>query len=161
MGYDMSVVNADGTPVSREICPNNYWRRNMFGGGKQADKLVALGMASWPTSDTGRFPEPPEHTTADYEKAEAEGNYDYEHPDYTAILFPYLKDRRGATVGINAAKLCGTNDGWWVTREECQEALAAWEAAGKPEVDDFGSGPFGDTIPFLRAAAEHHGFRVY
>lgn len=161
MGFDMNVVNEDGTTVNRETCPNNYWRRNISGGVAQAEKLVALGMASWPTSEPGRFPDRPAHTDVAYEQAEADENYDYEHPDYAAILFPYLRDRRDATVGINAAKLCGSNDGWWVTREECQEALTAWEAAGKPAVDDFGSGPIGDTIPFLTAAAEHHGFRIY
>lgn len=158
MGYDMHVVDEQGKNVK---CDNDYWRRNIFGSTQQAEKLVELGMASWPTERRGEFPQRPDHIEEAYAKARAADDWDYEHPDYTAVLFPYLKARNGATVGINAAKLCDTNDGWWVTREECQEALKVWEASGKPPVDDFGRGPLGDTIPFLQAAAEHHGFRVY
>ena len=72
-----------------------------------------------------------------------------------------VRDRRGAGKGIAVYKLCNSNDGWWVTKEECQEFLDLWEAAGKPVVDDFGSGPYEDTIPFIRAAAANGGFRVY
>lgn len=159
MGYDMSVVDEHGDRVS---CENNYWRRNIFGGSKQAEKLVELGMAQWPTTnDRPRFPDRPEHVRAEYEAHEEAGDYDWDHPDWLALLHPHLKDRRGSTQGIAAYKLCDSNDGWWVTREECEQALAAWEQAGRPDVDDFGSGPIGDTIPFLQAAAAHHGFRVW
>ena len=161
MGYDMYVVDEKGHKVGRE--PHHYWRRNIWGGGTQADKLVELGMAEWsaPGYKQARFPERPAHTLEAYEKAMDADDWDYEHPDYAAILFPFLKDRRGSTHGITADKLCDSNDGWWVTKEECQEALDAWEKAGRPDVDDFDTGPIGDTIPFLRVAAEHHGFRVW
>lgn len=59
--------------------------------------------------------------------------------------------------GISVYKLCHSNDGWWVTKIECQSALQLWERNGRPDVD----GEAGDTIPFLRAAADHEGFRVW
>ncbi|NKS29272.1 hypothetical protein GS534_00840 [Rhodococcus hoagii] len=155
----MSVVDEAGKSVEGE---NTYWHRTLGSGYRQAEKLVTLGMAQWSSSNhEAPFPKRPSHLYAEYEQHEADGDYEWEHPEYAAKLNAFLKDRRRSRYGIASHKLCGSNDGWWVTREECEQALEAWEKAGRPDVDDLGGGPLGDTIPFLRAAAAHHGFRVW
>jgi hypothetical protein len=160
MGYDMYVVDEHGEKIARS--EHSYWRRNIFGGHPQAQKLVELGMASWPTTPRPDYPQQPEGTEWKYD--EETGDATLVGPgaeEYRAAEHVHLRSRFGATTGIAAYKLCDTNDGWWVTVEECREALDAWGKAGRPDVDDFGRGPSGDTIPFLQLAAEHGGFRVW
>lgn len=166
MGYDMYVVDEQGENVR---CENDYWRRNMFGGIRQAELFVSLGLGYWADNELFKAAE-----EAGWPKREGI-EYDYnEETDesvlkgdpalvaaYEAAVRERVRDRRGEGKGISVYKLCNTNDGWWVTKEECQEFLDLWEAAGKPDVDDFGNGPYGDTIPFIRAAVANGGFRVY
>lgn len=161
MGYDMYVVNEHGSKIERS--EHSYWRRNLSGGYAQAEKLVGLGLASWPaSSERLDYPRLPEGAAWRWDEAAQDDVLVGDGvAEYLATEREHLRDRRGAPTGIAAHKLCGSNDGWWVTAEECREALEAWERAGRPDVDDFGHGPFGDTIPFLQLAAEHHGFRVW
>lgn len=159
MGYDMFVVDKDGQTIPET--EYRYWRRNIRGGHAQAERLVELGMASWPTQAGPDFPDIPEGTTWQENEDGTDILVGPGAADYIAAVNSLLTDRRGATKGIAAHKLCGSNDGWWVTAEECREALQIWEETGRPAVDDFGGGPLDDTIPFLQLAAEHHGFRVW
>lgn len=155
----MHVVDADGDPVD---CENNYWRRNIFGGHRQAQRLVDVGMGYWPRCERPSFPEEPEG--AEWLENEETGERlpvnelaDQAMAEHVA----FLKATYSEEPGISVYKLCGTNDGWWVTKAECQSALKLWEEAGCPVVDDLGDWTYGDTIPFLRAAADHEGFRVW
>jgi hypothetical protein len=158
MGYDMYVVDDKGETIP-DLGDAGYWRRALGSGYRQAKRLEEAGMGSWgmeqlfQEAEAQGFPKRPETV----EWSDREDNYVGEGAEeYRKVLLAYLSDRRGAPMGIALWKLCNTNDGWWVTKEECQEALAAWEAAGQPEVDDYD-----DTIPFLRVAAAYGGFRVY
>lgn len=159
MGYDMHVINADGSRAYRidysdgddfekTVLPqikerddlHLYFRRSISGGIWQCQRLERAGM--------GYF-----------------GDLQYVEcgcTDYTGGFCCDVNRRMLGAVdadrpGINLAKMCSTNDGWHVTRLECLAALALWEAAGRPDVDD----GYGDLIPFLRAAAEHDGFVVW
>lgn len=169
IGYDMYVVDDAGNNVSGLTLPEcghetHYWRRNLSGGVRQAEEFIKAGMGAWGPDDVWLeadkkgFPALPAGVTRD---DEADGYVGEGAAEYTAALHAYLRDPRGVTHGIPVYKLTNTNDGWWVTKEECEHALLLWEAAGQPVVDDFGYGAYGDTIPFLRAAADHGGFRVY
>lgn len=141
----------------------HYWRRNIFGGRTQADLLVAAGIGYWPKCDKPDFPS--------VEGAEY-GEYDEDIDDNVPLndaareeqrlAEEYLKATYSEEPGISVYKLCDSNDGWWVTQAECKSALELWEKKGRPEVDRFGDHPaYNDTIPFLRAAAAHAGFRVW
>jgi hypothetical protein len=166
VGFDMWCVDENGDSIHGgcevEAHGDHYWRRNIFGGRPQAQKLVDIGIGYW--SDLNKRGPWPSYE--DYGLVE--------NPDYIgetgtqqflgARLEEYLHDRNAhlrATYderpGIAVYKLCDTNDGWWVTQAECRSALAMWDAAGQPDVDD----GYGDTIPFLRASADHNGFRVW
>lgn len=156
MGYDMHVVDTEGRDVD---CENNYWRRNMSGGYRQAERLVELGVAYWTADENipGNWPEAP----ADAIRSDEGELWDEEtgeelDPRYRRIILNHLRQRDSERSGIAAYKLCHSNDGWWVTKEECAAALAIWENVGKPDWD-FG---LGDLEPFLRAASAHGGFRV-
>lgn len=170
MGYDMYVVDESGENV-RDCSDHeqHYWRRNMSGGGRQAEKLVEAGMGEWSPDNVWRvaeeagFPKrPPGVEWVD--RGDDDSGYEGDGAEeFQAALDAHLRDPRGVTRGIPVYKLCNTNDGWWVTKQECADALMLWEANGRPDVDTFNPdvGPYGDTIPFLRAAADHGGFRVY
>lgn len=160
MGYDMHVVDKDGKRIPHS--EHSSWQRNTSGGYHQANILVGFGMASWSTQEHPNPPLPPERFSWEYDEATGKDVIVGEGADeYHAAKLAHLRDRFGAPIGIAAHKLCSSNDGWWVTVEECREALEAWEKAGRPPVDDFGHGPLGDTIPFLQLAAQHGGFRVW
>ena len=156
MGYDMSVVDSNG---QRAECENGYWRRNMYGGARQAERLVELGIGYWLTDNTVPGPWPAE--PADAARTEDGELWDDEggivDPGYRQTVFNHLRQTGDERPGIAAYKLCSSNDGWWVTKAECISALALWEKAGKPDWD-LG---LNDLEPFLRAAAEHDGFRVW
>lgn len=164
MGYDMYVVDEQGEQLSREECAHNYWRRNIFGGGRQARKFAELGLGGWADDDLFEaaeaegWPDRPETVQYNEETDRWEGEG---LEEWDAATNRKLRDRRGSGPGIAVYKLCNSNDGWWVTKEECQEFLDMWDVIGRPPVDDFGDGPYNDTIPFIQAAAAHGGFRVY
>ena len=162
----MYVVDEQGERVSREECEHYYWRRAIGSGGAQARIFVDLGLGGWADDDLFTAAEaegwPPRPETVQYN----EETDRWEGPgleEWDEATNRKLRDRRGAGPGIAVWKLCNSNDGWWVTKEECQEFLDMWDVIGRPVVDDLsGSGdPYGDTIPFIQAAAAHGGFRVY
>ena len=62
--------------------------------------------------------------------------------------------------GIPVHKVCYSNDGWHVTKEEAKSALLIYNReieAGKSHPDIFS----GDFIPFLESAARHDGFETW
>jgi hypothetical protein len=175
VGYDMHTVDDMGRNIHRGDCTDeshgdHYWRRNIFGGGAQADRLEAAGMGFWPRegmagSVPGKWPEADEYgiTANDaWEGSDDDPNDPQWHGDpakiaeYEAAVRSYMKQTYDERPGIALYKLCHSNDGWWVTKAECESALKLWEANGSPKVDEYD-----DTIPFLRASAAHDGFRVY
>lgn len=165
MGYDMYVVDEAGQTVPRDVVDPNYWRRNLSGGYWQAKKFEELGLGTWceefryEQAEEWGFPDPPENLEFDEDTETYTGEG---AQAYNVLLQEYLKDRRGSGLGIALYKLTGSNDGWWVTKEECEEFLTLWEAAGQPEVDRFRDDYIAnDTIPFIRSAAAYSGFRVY
>jgi hypothetical protein len=142
---------------------DHYWRRNIFGMGGQLDMLAQHGMA-FNSNAVGQWPEQPDGLEwGDDDELVGPGA-----AEYNAAMLDYLKstevllDENGTQlIGIPVHKF-SSNDGWWVTKAECLAALVAWEKAGRPVVDKFGDHePYNDTIPFLCAAADHDGFRVY
>jgi len=148
VGYDCYVVDQNGDTVDIE---GGYYRRNIFGMGPQRDRFEAVGMGYWPQGDRGDFPDRPEGVDwNDQDELVGPGA-----DEYQAAVSAHLKDTCDERPGICLDKLC-SNDGWWVTKVECESALKLWEQAGEPELDDYG-----DTIPFLRVAAAYCGFRVY
>jgi hypothetical protein len=161
MGYDMSTVDETGKSIRDCNDPehgDHYWRRNIWGAGAQADKLEAAGIGYWPR---GEIP----HAWPDVEGAEY-GEYDDdldEAPplndqarEQNRLIEQFMKATYDERPGIALYKLVNSNDGWWVTKAECESALKLWEQAGKPKLDEYG-----DTIPFLKAGAAHEGFRVW
>lgn len=160
IGYDMHAVDENGLNVRG--CDNpehgdHYWRRSIFGGHPQAVRLVEAGMGYWPLCDKPPWPE-----VKGAEFGEYDDDLDECPPlndaarEQLRLNEAYLKATYNEAPGISVYKLCDSNDGWWVTKLECESALKLWEQAGKPAVDEYG-----DTIPFLRAAAAHSGFRVW
>lgn len=160
----MHVVDQQGETIYRCDKPEHgehYWRRGAFSGHGQAQRLVDAGMGYWPTCTKPPWPE-----EEDYGVTE-NPDYDYDAdprewlgervPEFQAAIHAYLKATYDEQPGISVYKLCGSNDGWWVTQIECESALKLWEQNGSPDVDE----GLGDTIPFLRAAADHAGFRVF
>jgi hypothetical protein len=165
MGYDCYIRSTSDpepewpdpfTPEAYEKCrvvrdeweerTHGYFRRSMSGGSRLADALVEMGMGfdaevfvpvpPWPSRE--------EYVVEEYD-AETDRVLDWHGPEIP---------------GIHYHKVCTSNDGWHVTREECRSALALYEFAirdGKAHPDAFHD----DFIPFLRAAAEHDGFEVH
>lgn len=156
MGYDMFTRGAEGCTDPDH--KDHYLRRALGNGGALARELVNAGMGEWGddelflAAERDGFPVPPETLERDESTDEWVGE---DAQDYIAKLEAYLSDRRGAGRGVAVWKLCNTNDGWHVTQAECDEAMAAWEEAGRPAMSQ------DDIIPFLRAGADHDGFEVH
>src|SRR4051812_4444739 len=165
MGFDMTTADKAAKKVSASDDPSNaenYCRGSIGGGGPQAQLLVDAGMGYW-SEPTGDWPKPEDYSLTvnpDYDYGEDSRQYLGEPGDierFWAAHTAHLKATYSETPGIAVYKLCGTNDGWWVTKAECASALKLWEKAGEPDVDNGN----GDTIPFLRAGADHGGFQVW
>lgn len=163
MGYDCNTVNEAGHSIRDRDCDDpehggHYWRRGAFSAQGQAQKLVDAGIGYWPMHDKPPWPE-----REDAEFGEFDEDLDECPPlndaarELMAAQIDYLKATYSEEPGISVYKLCNTNDGWWVSAIECKSALALWERNGCPDIDD----DRGDTIPFLRAGADHAGFRVW
>lgn len=148
MGYSMQVVDEDGRPVPGV----ERWDCAMAGGCRLADLLIGAGMAYWPHGEA-KMPDMPMFYDDDQDPLTGDSVV----PEHRAVEWSYLRATWDERPGIAAHKLCRTNDGWWVTRAECESALKLWERAGEPPVVD----RLGDVLPFLRAAAEYEGFRVW
>jgi hypothetical protein len=154
----MHTVDADGEIVrgcGKRSHGEHYLRRNIFGMGEQRELWERAGIGFWPVAERGKYPRAPEEL--EYQDGELTGPGAVE---YRAALITHLRSTGDERPGIPLDKFC-SNDGWWVTKAECASALKLWEANGRPEVDRFGDRVFNDTIPFLRAGADHEGFRVW
>jgi hypothetical protein len=156
--------HGDETKCDDPAHGEHYWRRNIGGGGAQAQRLVDAGMGYWSDAPNHTpWPEPKDYGLVqnpeyDFDDDPRQWVGDPEKiAELEAATFTLLKATYSETPGIAVYKLCSTNDGWWVTKAECASALAIWEQKGCPDVDD----GYGDTIPFLRAGAAHEGFRVW
>lgn len=157
----MSTVDDKGQKVRDCTDPehgDHYWRRSIFGGHPQAERLVAAGLGYWPMCERPPLPEieGAEYAKYDDDLDECPPLNDAAREELRAQE-AYLKATYNEAPGISVYKLCGSNDGWWVTQTECKTALELWEKNGRPDVDE----GYGDTIPFLRAGAAHSGFRVW
>lgn len=148
MGYDMHVVDETGTPIREE---GSTLHPNLSGGLHLAQSLVEHGMGYWSTEERLPYPKLEAYAWINDEQVVID-------PEAEQELFAYLRQSGLAEpeAGIAVYKICGSNDGWWVTKEECETALVLWEEAGQPEVSQFTR-----LIPFLRIAAAHEGFRVW
>lgn len=157
MGYDMYV-----RPIPHGSRPADYYnsdqylRRNIFGMHPTVEAMVELGMAFW--SEHGPFPEYPgyEHFDAEDEPVTDEGR---EYAARVAKLLSWHGDDPQAQ-GIPSHKFT-SNDGWHVTKQECEQALAAYDAAmaaGHVHPERWFRD---DLIPFLRHAAAADGFEVH
>jgi hypothetical protein len=146
---------------------HGYFRRSMGGGAGLADALIAMGMGfeaeKW-------VPIPPfpmaEEYGVEYDEWQDDGGRWHDGykgdraKEYEADLAEHLRWHGPEIPGIPIHKICTTNDGWVVTREECRAALVLYDAAivsGREHPDAFRD----DFIPFLIAAAAADGFEVF
>lgn len=131
-----------------------YFSLNMRGMGSYRDVMLALGMAHESASPVQSYEwsDLPDHDDDEAAYYEAADRLTGQHPgDYPTI--PSFK--------------FSTNDGWWVTPEECAAAVAQWDAQGIPA--DLPTAQrliveeayWGRWIEYLRLAAQHDGFRVH
>lgn len=152
MGYDMSVK---GAAANTE---HDYLRRNIFGMHPTVEAMVGLEMAFW--SPSPEFPKSwPDYSDCAHWDAEGEpvsGEARGYQERIQRLLATHGECR---TPGIPSHKFT-SNDGWHVTREECEQALEIYEKAlanGRAHPEFFRD----DVIPFLRCAAKHDGFEVW
>lgn len=178
MGYDCTIILNDPTSdpcpevdweneASRENyeawCDRNYFRRNVWGMEHLRDAMVQLGMAFTDFDVMPDFPDAEAWGVRFNEWKNADGKWESGYvgtrsKEYEAEIERVLRFHGPEIPGIPMHKFC-SNDGWIVTREECQAALGLYEFAlrdGKGHPDAFGD----DFIPFLRQAARHKGFEV-
>lgn len=159
MGYDMSVR---GAPADTE---HDYLRRNIFAGYPFGLAMIELGMGF----DAGNPPEWPEESAYGVEYKEwqdAEGKWQGGYVGDRAAEYEQamtdVRDWHGPVDknGVPCHKIWGSNDGWHVTKKECEQALDAYRAAiaaGKTHPGIFGD----DAIPFLECAAKFDGFETH
>jgi hypothetical protein len=110
-----------------------YFRLNIHGMGKYRALMDGLGMLNytdppedWPDRETFKIPQITVHP--DYTGGQDYLDDDESSPQYAAYEAAY-DEWRGFMpegTGITLAKLC-SNDGWIVTPEECESALAIWD----------------------------------
>lgn len=119
--------------------------------------LINLDMAGAPTDQRVDLPLAPEGVT--WSDANGWGST-LAGAAYQLALDAYWQHRRGVEYGIAGYKLIGGNDGWWVSVEECHEAIEVWESMG-PSEQECQPEMVRRFVRMLRAAAAHHGFRVW
>lgn len=145
-----------------------YFRRNMFGGSRLANALIDMGMGfdalaygvKWPD-----WPSAEEYGVEHKEWLDDEGEYHSERQGERAAEFEAANnatlDWHGPEIpGIPVHKICYSNDGWHVTKEEAHAALLIYRRAiesGKGHPESFRD----DFIPFLETAARHDGFETW
>lgn len=155
MGYDMYVRGA------AKDADDGYLRRNIFGMHPTVEAMVTLGMAFWsPSPGFPKSPEPYEEHIRWDDQVEDDVPVTAEGQTYVERLASALSTHGECrTPGIPSHKFT-SNDGWHVTREECEQALAVYDKA----IGDGATHPDllrDDVIPFLRCAAQHDGFEVH
>jgi hypothetical protein len=124
------------------------------------DALIAMGMG-FEAEDYFTVPPWPDRAEYGVQYDEWDGHVIGERAKEFEDAVAEVLRWRGPEIppGIPVPKVCTSNDGWHVTREECRAALRLYEFAirdGKTHPEAFGD----DFIPFLRAAAEADGFEI-
>lgn len=115
MGYDMTIQHDGHLKGDKE-----YFRLNIFGMSRYRSLMEELGMVY----DGGRGIEENEWPEWDAEEAaKDEDAYEFQH---AVKVRPLLTRHPEGGDTIPAHKL-GSNDGWYVTSDECYAALARWE----------------------------------
>lgn len=147
----------------------SYFRLNIWGMGYCRNAMAEVGMMYWAAPEL-EFPDYDEPKREDYG---SEGSWVFAVSEYDEahekLCIPVQKQGGGGR-GIPSFKL-SDNSGWWVTKEECQEAVDIWEeyqAANDPgnEASDetkevLGYGWWPKWIEYLKRGAQNDGFRVY
>lgn len=141
--------------------PNNYLRRNLWGGCKLAAAMVELGMA-YEVEQYIALPEWPD--VSDYDVVWSDDANDYVGQQADAFRQALVDHRSWHGVsdipGIPVHKIAGSNDGWHVTALECQAALGIYRqkiSEGVSHPDVFRD----DVIPFLKHGASTDGFETH
>lgn len=156
MGYDMYVRGA------AKDAEHGYLRRNIFGMHPTVEAMVSVGMAFWsPSPGWPKVPQPYEDHVRWDDKVEDEVPVTAEGQAYLERV-ESARSTHGETrtPGIPSHKFT-SNDGWHVTREECEQALAAYDQAVTAGGADHPKYLMDDVLPFLRCAAQHDGFEVH
>jgi len=170
VGYDCYTrprAKCDDYRTWREENPNAYFRRNLSGGSYLAEALIAAGMGfdAEQYVSVPRFPDADEYGVNYAEWKDEDGHWHAGYVgdragEYNAEVARVLAWHGPEIPGIPVHKVCGSNDGWHVTKEECKAALGLYErhiAKGGQHPEAFGD----DFIPFLRESARGDGFEVH
>ena len=147
----------------------SYFRLNIWGMDYCRNAMAEIGMLYWaqPELDFPDYNEPKRNAYGSEDAwLRAVEEYEDEHEKQ---CIPAQKQSGGGR-GIPSFKV-SDNSGWWVTKEECQEAVDIWEeyqAANDPgnEASDetkevLGYGWWPKWIEYLKRGAQTDGFRVY
>lgn len=196
MGYDICRLDRDGNEVEHKLSSEQrmeigrrgdfddpdmeagadglgpcYLRRNIWGGVALAQTLVDQGLGYYRSLDAMDW-DLVEASKEAYDAEHGEGSWGELAQVDRFRVCPQLREGLSLTLpdtpGINAAKLCGTNDGWIVTAVEYRSMLGLLE--GLPAVaqarllsDDWGTnGGFGpDFYAFAQACAQSGGSETW
>lgn len=177
-GYRAAQQKVDETYEELQTAHTSYFRLNIHGMGAYRTIMHELGMLAT-DYQTATFPELPEGVTwEDIEAAEEDANpsaADGLPIKAAAAVFvkeldAHLSWHPEHTPGIAVHKL-GSNDGWLVTPQEIEAALAAYRTHSADEVKSRLAselGGEGDTtsywiewIAFLERAKARDGFKVH
>jgi|GEM_PF-3543920 len=139
----------------RAVKSPDYFRLNNNGMFRYLDAMLNLGMAHESRSpvtgdDWGTLPDYDDGVSAYYEALDKlTGQHPGDNPTIPTFKF-------------------GSNDGWWVTPDECHAAVARWDEINIADVNlaeetasIIATDYWGKWIDYLRLAAEHDGFRVH
>lgn len=148
-----------------------YFRLNIWGMGEYRILMEELGMAYWPDSDQPDFPDPMLYNVPTITIGDGEHSYeDYdESSEYWAEWNAACDEVRAWSpdpqAGIALHKLC-SNDGWWVTSEECTNSLRLYADADLTPLEDavdqgFDVEYWQEWLGFLQRGADTDGFQVY
>lgn len=164
-----------------------YFRLNIWGMGEARTIMDQLGMLELSYEYPG-FPDPQDfgidteggtsweeyyNYTEDVDDEEdPKDAFDEDVPSNVIAFFTAQRDhvrwRPEEVTGICVHKL-GSNDGWLVTPEECEAAVAQYELAMKRAHDRATAEAilkekapwFGDWVDYIRTASQRGGFRVW
>lgn len=144
-----------------------YLRRNIFGMAPLRDALSAIGMCYSEEYGAPQWSDVPKWSDV---LRDCDGDEEEAQRRYEAVVQPVLS-WRAERPGIPVRKLC-SNDGWHVTREECEDVVKAIEEFLAMDPDQRNSNyPIEvyeeftkydqDVLVFFKACAAGDGFRVW
>lgn len=164
MGYDCYVRTENG---AERYDDGFYFRRSIWGGEPLGNALIQLGMGFIAKGQQPEWPDEEKFDVEYVERRNPDGTWFDGYVGPQAEEFQAAHDRVLSwhgddpdAHGIPCHKVWSSNDGWHVTRVECEQALTAYRervAAGAEHPRAFGD----DFIPFLELAAQHDGFEVH